>query len=270
MVKLRVRVGVYASLVAGLAALGGCPGGTSSSPPAPPASTPPATGTPAPATPSTPAPPTGAAAAGGFGSIKGRVIAVKPPAPPAVIDVAKDDAVCGKTHDPGSLKLGAGGAVETCVVYLKGPAAPADWDKTGPYEIDQKGCHYEPRVLIVPVGGTVAFKSSDPVLHNVKTTYKSFNVGVSKGSSQTLKCDTPEWAELSCSIHPFMQGLLVVAENPWYRLTDATGSFKLDKVPAGTWKIFARHEVLKKHSKEGTTVTVEADKEAVVDLEFKD
>jgi plastocyanin len=249
-------------------AVGGCPPSSPSPPAAPPAAAPP------PAAPAPPAaPPTGGetpAAPAGFGTIKGHVLVVKSTTPPEKVTVTKDVEVCGPEHDPGSLKIGAGGALETCVVYLKGPAAPATWDKAGTYEIDQQACHYVPRVLIVPVGQTVTFKSSDPVLHNVQTTLHSFNAAVAKGSSQPLLCDQPgEFAALKCNVHPFMAGLLVVAENPWYVLTDATGGYTLKDVPAGTWRIFARHEVLGKNATKGTDVTVEPNKETVLDLKFE-
>ncbi len=264
MVSLKARILATGALVA-VVVVGvmGCPGG--SSPPTPPAPPPSPTGS---SPPPPPAPPAGPAAVAGFGSIKGRVLLVRKESKPAVVNVGKDADVCGKTHDPESLKTGGDGAVEGCVVYLKGPAAPADWKKSGTYEIDQKGCHYAPRVMLIPVGETITFKSSDPVAHNVKTAYKAFNQTVTKESPQKLVCDAAEFVELGCSIHPFMAGLLVVQEHPWYVITDASGAFKLDKVPAGTWKIIARHEVLKKHSREGSTITVDPDKETVLDLKF--
>ncbi|MEZ0230295.1 MAG: carboxypeptidase regulatory-like domain-containing protein, partial [Planctomycetota bacterium] len=166
--------------------------------------------------------------------------------------------------------LGADSTVESCVVYLKGPLPPVGWKKArdGGYEVDQKGCHYVPRVLIVPVGETVTFKSSDPIGHNVKSAYKSFNVAVSQDGPQKLLCDQADFVEVGCSIHPFMSGLVVVAAHPWYVLSDAKGEFKLDGVPPGAWTIFGRHEVLGKHAKMGTPITVEANKETTVDLTF--
>jgi hypothetical protein len=134
--------------------------------------------------------------------------------------------------------------------------------------MDQKGCHYVPRVLIVPVGETVTFKSSDPIAHNVKSAYKGFNVAVSQQGPQKLVCDQADFAEMSCSIHPFMSGLVVVAPHPWYVLTDAKGAFKLEGVPPGAWTVYTRHEVLKKHAKNGTPVTVEAGKDSAIDLVF--
>jgi plastocyanin len=248
-----------------LAALPGCPGCDSATPPAP---TPPA---PAPAPPAAqaPAPSSGKwDPAAGFGTIKGRVLVSYPVTPPAAVKVDVNADVCGPTHDPASL-LVQGGALEGCVVYLKGPDAPADWDKSGTFVMDQKTCHYVPRVLIVPVGGTVTFTSSDPVLHNVKSPYKAFNKGVSQGAKQPLLCDEPGFAELQCNVHTFMAGLLVVAENPWYALTDAKGEFKLTKVPVGTWKIYAQHEVLGKSVKQGTPITVTKDGDVTIDLPFE-
>jgi plastocyanin len=206
--------------------------------------------------------------AAGFGAIHGRVLVSYPVTPPSPITVDKDVGVCGPSHDPGSLVV-QGGALESCVVYLKGPDAPSDWDKSGTFVMDQKTCHYVPRVLVVPLGATVTFTSSDAVLHNVKSTYKAFNAGVSKGAEQKLLCDEPAFAGLQCNVHPFMAGLLVVAENPWYVLTDSSGSFTLSKVPVGTWRIYAQHEVLGKQARQGTPITVTKDGEVTVELKFE-
>ena len=263
MSRTRTLVGVVVAALGVSVALIGCPSNTS--PPAPP----PASGGAPGAAPAPPAAaPSGPAAAAGFGSIKGRVINKRSVKPPEPEKVTKDPEVCGETHDPGSLKLGSDGAVESCVVYVKGPQAPADWKKGGTYVVDQKTCHYTPRVIIVPVGESVTFTSQDDVLHNVKSGYQSFNEAVTKGSEHKLVCKEPTIAGLECNVHPFMKGLLVVAEHPWYVLTDATGGYKLEHVPAGTWHLFAHHEVLGKADKKGADVTVTADKETVVDIQF--
>ena len=261
-----MRRSTFAGLMAlSLSALPGCPGCDPAAPPVPPPAAPPPS---APA-PATPAPSSGKwDPAAGFGTIRGRVLVSYPVTPPAAVKVEVNADVCGPTHDPGSL-LAHGDALEGCVVYLKGPDAPADWDKSGTFTMDQKTCHYVPRVLIVPVGGTVTFTSSDPFLHNVKSSYKAFNKGVSQGAEQKLLCDEAAFAGLQCNVHPFMAGLLVVAENPWYVLTDAQGSFTLTKVPVGTWKIFAQHEVLGRSVKQGTPITVTKDGDVTIELKFE-
>jgi plastocyanin len=203
-------------------------------------------------------------------TIRGRVMVKKKVTPPAAIAMAKANApICGALYDPGSLSVNGDGTLQGCVVYVKGPKAPAGWDRSGTYTMDQKACHYTPRVLIVPVGGTVTFTSSDPTLHNVRTEYRSFNQGVTIGSPQSLVCTEPAFAPLECSVHGFMHGLLVVAENPWYALTDAKGSFVLTGVPAGSWTIYARHEELGKNTRSGTLVKVPEKGEVSVDLVFE-
>ncbi|HZV00886.1 MAG TPA: carboxypeptidase regulatory-like domain-containing protein [Planctomycetota bacterium] len=243
----------------------GCPGTTPSPPPAAPAPAP----APAAAPPPAPAPAAEQEAPKGFGTIKGHVTVGSPKTPPPHVTPDKNPEVCGTDYDPASLKIAPDGGLSECVVFVKGPKAPADWDKTGSYVIDQQACHYTPRVLIVPVGQTVVFKSSDPVFHNVNAGYKAFNEAINKGDERKLLCNEAAFADLKCNVHGFMRGWLVVAENPWYTLTDASGSFTLTHVPAGTWSLWARHQDLGKQSASGVPVTVEPDKETVLDLKFQ-
>jgi len=57
-----------------------------------------------------------------------------------------------------------------------------------------------------------------------------------------------------------------VQENPYYALTDANGNYKLDGVPAGTYKVQAWQESLGKSTQE---VTVAAGGEAKADFELE-
>ena len=56
--------------------------------------------------------------------------------------------------------------------------------------------------------------------------------------------DKPEMVKLACDVHNWMNGWLVVQAHPYYALTGADGSFKIDNVPAGTYEIEYWHEKL--------------------------
>ena len=62
-----------------------------------------------------------------------------------------------------------------------------------------------------------------------------------------------------------MQGWLWVVENPYAALTDASGGFALEDVPAGSYKLRMWHEAL---GEKTVDVTVEAGKTAAVNASF--
>jgi hypothetical protein len=113
--------------------------------------------------------------------------------------------------------------------------------------LDQKGCHYQPHVQVVPLHATLQVKSSDPLLHNVHsflngTTVINFAMPPQPGLVLSKKLDKPGGQQLKCDVHSFMRGGLFVAENPYYALTGPDGSFEIKDVPPGTYNIATWHE----------------------------
>ncbi|MBI3725984.1 hypothetical protein HY251_18810 [bacterium] len=253
-----------------LLVLVGCP-----DKPAPPTPITPSSTTQAPATtaPGTASPPTTPVASGPPGSLSGRILAPKATPAALVSTEGKDVEVCGKEHDPRSVLLAKDGALENAVVYLKGVKAPANWpDKSKTYDVTNKGCHFEPRISIVPAGVPIGFVSSDPVLHNIKTVSTQndpFNQSVSGSNRLEHTFEKAEIMSLGCSVHPFMGGVLVVTDHPWYALTDSTGVYKLDAIPPGTYKLFVWHEKLGKAVPAGTPVTIAPGAAATLDVKFE-
>jgi hypothetical protein len=62
-----------------------------------------------------------------------------------------------------------------------------------------------------------------------------------------------------------MHGWLVATENPYFAVTDNSGSFKLTDVPAGSYTVEVWHEKLGKSTQK---VTVKAKEEAKVSFEI--
>lgn len=208
----------------------------------------------------------------GAGTIAGKVtFAGKPPAPRS-ITITKDETVCGKTPlMDESLMVGAGGGVKNTLVRIvdakDAPPMPAP---TPNIAIDQNGCRFVPRVLIVPVGAPVDIVNDDGILHNIHTWSKdnpSFNRAQPKFKkvlTETFR--KPEIFRISCDVHNWMNGWVIVAADAYNVLTDASGAFTLKDVPPGKYTVEFWHEKLGRETK---TVTVPATGGAVVDLSFK-
>ena len=137
------------------------------------------------------------------------------------------------------------------VVYIKTGLPPSSAPAGTPaVHIDQHGCRFIPHVAAVEQGGSVEFTNSDPTMHNVHTVTVGGNPGmdVSQGPGATPQSrvfNAPEtMISLRCNNHPWMNGFLNVAPNPYFAVTGADGSFTLKGLPPGTYTLAAVHEKL--------------------------
>ena len=181
-------------------------------------------------------------------SIKGKVVIVGAVPAQKKIEVTIDQYVCGTEKDPGDLLVSAQKEIRNAVVWIEnaptGPGAPAQPDKV---EMDQNGCVFIPRVVIVPAGGTVDFLNSDRLLHNIHATPKlnvSFNRTQPKSRTVPVTFAKPEIVKINCDLHSWMVGWVVVAANPYYTITGADGAFSFDNLPPGQYKLQIWHERL--------------------------
>jgi plastocyanin len=201
------------------------------------------------------------------GSISGTV-KFKGTAPaPKKLDVGKDKEVCGKTAktDP-SLIVDNGNLVNAVVTITdikKGKKI-----ELKKVQLDQNGCEYHPHVLAFPAGSTIEVINPDGILHNVHS-YSKVNTPFNQAQPKfkktlEVKVEKPEAVEVKCDVHGWMHGWLVATETPYFAVTDKSGSFKLDNVPAGSYTVEVWHEKLGKSTQK---VTVKAKEDAKVSFE---
>lgn len=115
--------------------------------------------------------------------------------------------------------------------------------------MDQRACIYQPRVSGVRVGQPVTFINSDPVFHNVRSVSEQnavFNLNMpAKDQRITRTFRRPEiMVQARCDVHPWMRAYIGVVPHPWFAVTGADGSFRLDGVPPGEYVVGVWHEVL--------------------------
>jgi plastocyanin len=182
-------------------------------------------------------------------SIRGKVVVDSTVPAPKKVEVTIDQYVCGNDKDPGDLLVSPQKELRNAVVWIDNPpsgAAPASAlaDKV---EIDQNGCTFIPRVVVVPAGGTVDFLNSDRLLHNIHATPKlnaAFNRTQPKSRTIPVTFTKPEIVKVSCDLHSWMTAWVVVAANPWYAVTGPDGQFAFDNLPPGQYKLSVWHERL--------------------------
>ncbi|HUJ23732.1 MAG TPA: hypothetical protein VLX58_19495 [Bryobacteraceae bacterium] len=120
------------------------------------------------------------------------------------------------------------------------PAVPSR-----PAQMTQKNKMFTPHVLAIPVGGSVAFPNLDPIFHNAFSNFNGqiFDVGLYKpGSSKTQVFRRPGIVRVFCNIHPQMSAVIAVLDTPYFAVSDKTGAFEMDGVPAGEYEFHVFHE----------------------------
>jgi plastocyanin len=152
----------------------------------------------------------------------------------------------GKRVVQESVAAAADGSLANVFVRLQGslPQTPVSPEAV---TIDQRGCIYEPRVVGVRVGQTLQVRNSDELLHNVHGLSgrgNSFNVSEPKaGMVQQFRLKNEEvMLRLKCDVHSWMAAFVGVVTNPFFAVSDRSGTFAIEKVPAGTYSIQAWQE----------------------------
>ncbi|MGA8234276.1 MAG: carboxypeptidase-like regulatory domain-containing protein [Candidatus Acidiferrales bacterium] len=169
-------------------------------------------------------------------------------------DVKVCDPVGAKTVDLQRLVIGADSGVANTVVYLKDLTRGKAWDlPPSEQTLDQKACAYVPHIMLVPVGGAVQIKSSDPILHTVHMVgAATYNLPFPfQNQFVTRTMHIAGGVELKCNAgHVWMNAEALVVAHPYYAITDAHGNLTLTNVPPGNYEVVAWHEGWKVVSEE--------------------
>jgi hypothetical protein len=140
-------------------------------------------------------------------------------------------------------KGGKAGDLTQVLVWVEGPKVVL---KDPPATtIRMKGKEFVPPLAVVPLGGTVEFPNQDPILHNVfsVTSGNRFDLELYKRpGSRTWTPRAAGVVRVYCNIHPQMNAIVVVRDNPYWTFAAADGRFTIPDVPEGQWLARAWHD----------------------------
>lgn len=180
-----------------------------------------------------------------------------------MIPVNRDTTTCGKAKQIASMVTGKENGVRDLFVFLDGVSAGKKWPPVLMPTLDQKKCEYEPHVLVVRAGEKMEIANSDKLMHNVhayglneKDPNQSgpatlFNIALPiPGLKIPRTMAKPGLVMTLCDAgHPWMNAYVLVADNPYYAMTDENGSFVLDSIPPGIYTVKTWHEGIGKFEK---------------------
>lgn len=160
--------------------------------------------------------------------------------------VNKNRDVCGESKPSEALVVGADKGVKGGVVMIEGITRGKK--PTGDVVIDNAKCVFVPHVAATMVGGRAKVKNSDPILHNThgflgKPTI--FNVALPNKEQVvdiTRRLTKPGAVRVLCDAHPHMMAWLYVHDSPYVAATDDRGAYRIDGIPAGTYKVTMWHQ----------------------------
>ena len=131
------------------------------------------------------------------------------------------------------------------VLYLEAPATVTTAARPTTIEIAITDKTYAPHVVVVPLGSTVRFPNHDPFNHNVFSVSEpnSFDLGLyGRGETKSYTFQHPGLVRVYCNVHPRMVAYVLVMENRYYAQPSTDGSFAIDDVPAGRYRLHVWHE----------------------------
>jgi len=184
------------------------------------------------------------ASAADWGSLKGKFVVDGSVGDPTPINANKDPETCSK-HPlvDESVVVGEGNALANAVVFIytrKALDVHPDYEASAKVavKLDNKGCRFDPHVLAVRTGQPLAVHNSDPIGHNTNAAFvvnPQFNQIISTGVpvNLTLTKAEPLPTSVTCNIHPWMKGYVMVREDPYVAVSNDKGEFEIENIPVG-------------------------------------
>jgi hypothetical protein len=143
-----------------------------------------------------------------------------------------------------SLVVGDKGGLANVVIWVRGPKdvkVHPDYAKTAKDKVtlDNQHCRFQPHVTTMRTSQPLEVKNSDPFAHNTNIAGVANslpNQVIPANSSDTKAVALPENLPVgvTCNIHGWMKGWLLVRSDPYFAVSDKDGNFEIKNLPAGT------------------------------------
>ncbi len=182
------------------------------------------------------------------GTIEGTVHYLGPKPTPKVLPVTRDQGHCGTEVRIQTIHIhDAHGALSDVVVSVQDMEEQSDSTKIERPVLNMR-CAFFPRIGTARKGQEIEIRNQDPILHNTHIKYEKrtfLNVAQVPGGKPIVKrLKRAGLHDIRCDKHVFMEGSLHVFSHPYYSMTNQTGMFRIEGIPAGKHPIRVWHETL--------------------------
>lgn len=184
------------------------------------------------------------------GTIAGTVDFEATPPVAEVIRPSVDQKVCGNSIIAKNVSL-AGTRVGGAIVWLTDIRAGKAFPQVRRFDLTNDSCTLDPFVQVMPTNGTLNVGNDDRALQ----TNRFINVGTGQvvavapfnDDGEVVPVDrftVPAEIEVVSEQHPWTHAWMAVLDHPYYAQTAANGTFSIDGVPPGRYRIRAWHPSL--------------------------
>jgi len=170
--------------------------------------------------------------------------------------------------------IGPDGGFKNVVVYIQNVKQGKSFEYTPPL-IEAIDCKFEPYITVVRDRDVIKVVNKDPVFHDIQG-YETSKLGArvlfntplpmsrnlkqkdflegktvknraGKILTQPIKMGKGRnLFVMQCGFHAYMESWAFVAENPYYAVSSADGSFSISNIPPGTYTIQVWHPMVNK------------------------
>lgn len=201
-----------------------------------------------------------------------------------------DAVYCGRISDGRGWRLlqpfdiGDSGVFRQVVVYIESIEKGKSFAESKPPRIEAMDCRFLPFVNVVRDQRDVVVVNMDPAMHDIQAYETShlgprvlFNIplpiskrypnkaGLSANFSKHYEGDpvtqTVHMTKnrkvfvMQCGFHAYMESWALVADHPYYTVTDEHGQFSLSEIPPGTYKLVVWHPYVRDSVEQEFTIS---------------
>lgn len=211
----------------------------------------------------------------GWGHLSGRIVVNGNVPEPAELNLGTDDrAYCvgnDREFTDRSLLTGPDGGLQDAYVMMyfargddRRPTAHPSYAEAAEQAVvlNNAECRFEPRAIMLRTGQNLKFTNSDSIGHNCHVVTFRNEENISLGAGQELELTLEEADRVpgivKCDVHPWMEALILVRDEPYMAITGKDGSFRIENIPAGEWSFQFWHKrpgYLKTLTRDGEEIT---------------
>jgi hypothetical protein len=139
-----------------------------------------------------------------------------------------------------------GGKLQDVFVRIENGGVPGVHEPPKePALLRQLDCMYVPRIQGAMTGQEIVIRNDDGTLHNAhpyKGSETLWGSAQPKGAEPIRKeLGEPHILKLTCDVHPWMRGFVIVSDHPFFAISGEDGAFLIRDVPPGTYVVEAWH-----------------------------